>query len=115
MSAQKRFRVGARHGRDRLILELHGELDMASAHLLDEALAGANPDASCDAVVLDLRGVQFTDSTGLKAIFRARKTVRDEGMKFAVTEGSPQLQRLLSLTRLDEHLQTIDAPDSELE
>ena len=36
-------------------------------------------------------------------------------MKFAVTEGSPQLQRLLSLTRLDEHLQTIDGPESELD
>ena len=36
-------------------------------------------------------------------------------MKFAVTEGSPQLQRLLSLTRLDEHLHTIDTSESELE
>jgi len=115
MSAQKRFRVAVRHGRDRLILELQGELDMASAHLLDEALAGAQPDASCNAIVLDLRGVQFTDSTGLKAIFRARKVVHEEGMKFAVTEGSPQLQRLLSLTRLDEHLRTVEDPESELE
>ncbi|HTY97342.1 MAG TPA: STAS domain-containing protein [Solirubrobacteraceae bacterium] len=114
MSAHNRFRVGARHGRDRLILELQGELDMASAHLLDETLAGASPKDSCEAVVLDLAGVQFADSTGLKAIFRARKTVLDQGLRFAVTESSPQVQRLLKLTRLDEHLETIEAPESEL-
>ena len=80
MSAQKRFRVGARHERDRLILELHGELDMASAHLARRGPSGCEPwTTSCAAVVLDLHGVQFTDSTGLKAIFRVRKAVRDGG------------------------------------
>jgi hypothetical protein len=34
------------------------------------------------------------------------------GRQFAVTPGSAQVQRLLSLTRLDEHLRTIDRPDA---
>jgi anti-sigma B factor antagonist len=107
------FCVTARRGDDRVILELQGELDMARAPQLDEALAGADLDGS-GAVVLDLRGVSFLDSTGLKAIFRARKAVRESGRLFAVTEGSAQVQRLLSLTRLVEHLETIDTPESAL-
>jgi anti-sigma B factor antagonist len=111
--AERRFCVAARHGQDRLILELQGELDMACAHQLDEALAGANLGGS-SAVVLDLRGVCFLDSTGLKAIFKARKAVSESGRLFAVTKGSAQVQRLLSLTRLDDHLQMIDTPESVL-
>jgi anti-anti-sigma factor len=115
MSAEteQQFCVAVRHGQDRLILELQGELDMACAHQLDEALDGADLDRS-GAVVLDLRGVRFLDSTGLKAIFRARKAVHESGRRFAVTEGSAQVQRLLSLTRLDEHLQMLDTPESAL-
>ena len=113
MSAEERFRVDARPGRERLILELQGEMDMASADLLDEALANADLGDS-DAVVLDLRGVSFVDSTGLKAIFKMRKSVREGGREFAVTKGSAQVQRLLGLTRLDEHLQMLDTPEDAL-
>jgi anti-sigma B factor antagonist len=94
-----------------LIFELEGELDMASSTLLQEALSRTDWEES-STVVLDLRGVRFLDSAGLKAIFRARKAVRERGQQFAVTPGSPQVQRLLSLTHLDEHLRTIDSPDA---
>ncbi len=106
--------IAVRRGKDRLIIELQGELDMACTPQLDEALAGVDLDG-LGAVVLDLRGVSFLDSTGLKAIFRARKAVSEGGRGFAVTEGSAQVQRLLSLTRLVDHLQTIDTPESALE
>jgi anti-anti-sigma factor len=111
MSADEQLHITARQGSDRLILGLEGELDMASSTLLEETLAGADLRGS-RTVVLDLRGVRFLDSTGLKAIFRARNLVHESGRQFAVTQGSEQVQRLLSLTRLDEHLQTIDTPDA---
>jgi anti-anti-sigma factor len=113
MSAAGEFHIATRHGPDRLILELDGELDMVSCGLLDEALAGVDLDGS-GAIVLDLRGVRFLDSTGLKAIFRVRGVVHGRGQKFAVTRGSAQVQRLLSLTGLDQHLDTIDSPDAVL-
>jgi anti-sigma B factor antagonist len=111
MSADEELRIATRRGPDRLILELEGDLDMVSADLLQEALARANCVGS-STVVLDLRGVRFLDSTGLRAIFRACKAVRERGQQFAVTPGSAQVQRLLSLTHLDEHLRTIDSPDA---
>ncbi len=111
---EQQFCITVRRAQGRLILELQGELDMARAPQLDEALAGADLGDS-DAVVLDLRGVCFLDSTGLKAIFRARKAALESGRRFAVTEGSAQVQRLLSLTRLVDHLQLIDTPESALD
>jgi anti-anti-sigma factor len=86
---------------------------MTCAQQLDAALARAEL-GGVSAVVLDLRDVTFLDSTGLKAIFTVRKAVHDSGRQFAVTEGSAQVQRLLSLTGLVGHLQTIDTPESVL-
>jgi anti-sigma B factor antagonist len=112
MRADEQLRIATRWGPDRLILELDGELDITSSALLQQTLAEANREPGSHTVVLDLRGLTFLDSTGLKAIFSARKEVRERGQQFAVTPGSEQVQRLLSLTRLDEHLRTIDSPDA---
>ena len=114
MSAEGQFHITVRRGPDRrLIFELDGELDMACVHQLDEAVADAKLD-DASAVVLDLGAVRFLDSTGLKAIVRARNAVGTSGRQFAITRGSAQVQRLLDLTRLNDHLQTIDTPESVL-
>jgi anti-sigma B factor antagonist len=64
------------------VLAVSGELDAASTPdlqlPLDEALA------SSEAIVLDLSGCEFVDSTGLHAIIDAREDLRDRGGRFAV-------------------------------
>ena len=62
-------------------------------------------------VVIDLRGLRFIDSTGLRTIFGAHARARERGQEFAVTRGSEQVQRLLAITRLGEHLPVIDPPE----
>jgi anti-anti-sigma factor len=113
MSAEEQLRIATRQGPDRLIFELVGELDMASAASLRDAVGDARG-VDVGVVVLDLRGLSFLDSTGLKAIFAARSVVIERSQRFAVTPGSAAVQRLLSLTRLDEHLETIETPDAVL-
>ncbi len=110
MAAYEQLRIATRRAQDRVILELDGELDMVNARLLRDALAGPDVLAST-MVVLDLRRLSFVDSTGLKAIFTARNESRRRGQEFAVTRGSQQVERLLSVTRLGEHLRTIATPD----
>lgn len=90
------------------MISLDGELDMASAPLLAGALDGAElaPDTM---IVLDLQSLQFIDSTGLRAILSLRERCRESGQQFAVTRGSPQVQRLLDITGVAEHLQTLSA------
>jgi len=57
--------------------------------------------------VLDLQQLTFLDSTGLRIILAARELCWRRGQEFAVTPGSPQVQRLLSVTGVGEHLRTI--------
>jgi anti-sigma B factor antagonist len=81
---------------------------MASAPLLASALDGTELDPDT-MVVLDLQPLQFIDSTGLRAILSLRERCRESGQQFAVTRGSPQVQRLLDITGVAEHLQTLTA------
>jgi len=102
--------VDARSERDRIVLHLKGELDLASSPVLERALEDP---ALADAplVVLDLDDLKFVDSTGLRIILLAHERARGRGQEFAITQGSPQVQRLLSITSVAEHMHVIASPD----
>jgi anti-anti-sigma factor len=53
-----------------LILRVNGELDSESARTLSQRLENL-PEA--DVVVLDLRGLEFIDSTGLRVLVEAKQ------------------------------------------
>ena len=92
------------------MLRLRGELDLATAPLLSRQIEGVDLGTTA-CVVLDLQGLEFMDSTGLRVVLAAQQRVREGGGAFAVTRGSPQVQRLLAVTRADEHLKVIVSPE----
>ena len=96
-----------------VVLALDGELDMASAPLLEDAVVEAEV-TSKPMVVLDLHRLDFIDSTGLRIILAARKLCGERGQELAVTRGSQQVERLLSVTGMTAHLRTVAAPGGEM-
>lgn len=98
---------------DRVVLELYGELDLAAAPLLAEEIERAETGERTQ-LVLDLTGLEFIDSAGLRVILAAQERAVECGREFAVTEGTPQVQRLFEIAGVGEHLQTIGAPDAAL-
>ena len=92
-----------------MVLELHGELDLLGAPLLQRQIEQADVH-SRGILVLDLQDLQFVDSAGLRVILAAHESARQRGQEFALTKGSDQVQRLFSIAGLDEHLRVIDAP-----
>jgi anti-sigma B factor antagonist len=110
MGASDQLRIDVRRASDRLIVTLDGELDLASAPLLQQAIDGADPD-SVEMLVFDLQQLKFMDSTGLRTILSSRERCQQRGQQFAVTPGSEQVQRLLSVTGAAGHLRTIAAVD----
>lgn len=107
------LRIRSRSGADRVVIELAGELDLAAAPLLGERIAAADV-ASAPALVLDLRELEFVDSAGLRMILLAHAGARERGRRFALTRGSPQVQRLLALAGLDGRLPTVEHADDPL-
>ncbi len=77
-------------------LRVAGEVDLVTAPRLQGALATAC-DQGCD-VVVDLNGVAFMDSTGLRALLQARELARRLGgsLRLVVAEDG-QVARLLEL------------------
>ena len=109
MGVKDQLQIDIRTEESRAILSLDGELDMANAPLFESALDDAQL-ANASTVVLDLQQLQFIDSTGLRIILATRERCRERGQEFAITPGSDQVQRLLSVTGVGEHLRTVATP-----
>lgn len=93
-----------------VVVRLDGELDLASVPQLESELE--RPEVAAAArLVLDLRDLRFIDSTGLRTIFTAHARAQEREQEFAVTRGPEQVQRLLAITRLGEHLRIVDSPE----
>src|SRR3989442_2029982 len=79
--------VSARDGHERVVT-LSGELDVSTAPGLRESLAELIATAPATTVVIDLRELEFIDSTGLGLLVGAQKQARDEGRDLVL--GSPR-------------------------
>ncbi len=82
------------------ILIATGEVDLATAPLLEERLHGLL-DSSRPVFVLDLRGVSFLDSTGLSVLMRALSRCRESGGQLHLVIDQERIVKLFTLTGLE--------------
>src|SRR3954449_7246343 len=78
-----------------------GDLDLAAAPELREAL-GLALRSDADEVVVDLRGLDFLDSTGLKALVEAH--AGREGHRVRFVRGNALVEQVLQVSHLDGEL-----------
>jgi len=88
-------------------LALSGELDLASAPELVRALERVEVQRP-DLILLDLRELRFMDSTGLRTVVGADARAREDGRRLAVVRGPDAVDRIFTLTRIDERLEMLD-------
>lgn len=91
------LQITQQHENGRVDLVLSGELDMASAAILQAAVAEV-VDAGQRAVRLDLAGVDFCDSSGISALIQARDTLRSLGGTLVVDNANGLTLRTLTMT-----------------
>jgi anti-anti-sigma factor len=77
--------------------------------LLDQELD--EKDASGKHVILDLRRLQFVDSSGLHALLRVDRRLQETGGSLTIIRGPRPVERLFNLTGLDTRLHIVD-PDT---
>lgn len=73
-----------------------GELDLATAPALEEALQRSF-DGDAAHVVLDLRELEFIDSSGLRTLLTARRQADVSGKQFSLVAGHRGLERTLEI------------------
>lgn len=107
---QSHFRVDVREENRAAVIEVSGELDLASSPALEEKLDRV-AESDTAIVIIDLRELDFMDSTGLSLLIRAHQQAEERGRRFGVVRGTQQVQRLLSLTGVADRLTLADAPE----
>jgi anti-sigma B factor antagonist len=88
---------------DEIVLEVSGEIDMATAPMLASALDAAPPGHRM--VVLDLSAVGFMGSCGVATILQAREVLAGRGQDLVLRLPSPPVRRVLELTGITELLE----------
>jgi anti-anti-sigma factor len=77
-----------------------GELDMSTVPIVDERLHRALDDGA-RRLLVDLRGLEFMDSTALTLLVRWARGAQQDGYDLALVRGEPRVHRLFELTGLE--------------
>jgi len=96
--------VEVRPDRERVIVAPFGEIDLGTVGMVRERLEELEA-AGFEKLVLDLRGVTFIDSTGLRLVL---DEARNTGIQFGVIPGPDAVQRVFELTGTAEALPFIE-------
>jgi anti-sigma B factor antagonist len=81
----------------------YGELDLASVGELDAKLRELR-ETGFDQIELDLAGLTFMDSTGLRLVLEWDGEARRDGMSLRLLAGPPAVQRVFEMTGVADRL-----------
>jgi [CysO sulfur-carrier protein]-thiocarboxylate-dependent cysteine synthase len=102
-----RCRVGAGDGWTMVVLE--GELDFSQSHTARRALLSVQL-LRRGRLALDLRGLTFMDTSGVRLILEAMHRAEDRGAEFALVRGPQAVHDVLELVGLAEQLRVVADP-----
>jgi anti-anti-sigma factor len=91
-------------------IDLTGELDLSTLHVLDDAVADMCRSGHGTTVILGLRRLSFIDCAALGKIVELHHHLRSSGGRVLLFRPPPHVRRLLRLTRLDNTLE-VRCPD----
>jgi anti-anti-sigma factor len=89
-------------GRDAAWVHLAGALDVASVPQLEQTLG--EPQLQARLVVLDLRELEFIDSSGVQAILNESSRARHAGRRLVLLRGPPTVDRMFTLSGRSDQL-----------
>jgi anti-sigma B factor antagonist len=104
------FSVKAVYSADEVRILLCGELDIAARPQLEGLLGGLAFESLSRVVVVDLRPLEFIDSTGIGFLLDLAKAARAHNTNLVCVRGPLPIQRVLAVAGIDHALTFIDEP-----
>jgi anti-sigma B factor antagonist len=97
------LRATAVHEQGRVTVVVHGELDLGTAPALHREVQAllALP---VEAIVIDLEGLDFVDSSGMRALNDLRQAAAERRIPFSVGPRSDAVEQVLELTGMTDLL-----------
>ena len=105
----KSLSVDVRHGGESVVVVVAGELDLSTSAVIESQLEEIERDPP-PLMTLDLRGLTFLDSTGLRVVLSADGRARKEGRRLEVIPGPPAVHRVFRIALLDRRITFVDPP-----
>lgn len=99
--------VSAQREGDVHTIRLAGELDIATAGRIEEELERAEA-SGARSIVLDLSGLTFMDSTGVRLVLSANARSRADSNRLSIVRGPASVQRVFELSGVDSTLPFVD-------
>ena len=87
-------------GADPIVITVSGEVDLATAADLERALSEAMTGTEATTIEVDLAGVEFMDSAGLRVLVAARKQAEDAGRTLRLRSPHERVRRIIEITGL---------------
>lgn len=87
-----------------LIATLCGDVDIANAGLLVDAVIAETETAPAPGVVLDFAGVPFMDSSGLRAVLEISRRLEEDAAGLVLLNPVSAVRQLLTLAGVDERI-----------
>lgn len=97
---------------DLAIVALGGELDLSGASRLEGEIERLTSLDGTETVVLDLRGLDFLDSSGLRLVALAERGLTQAGRRLVLVRGGETVQRVFDITRMTDRLNFVDSPEA---
>ena len=110
MDVVEPFTIDLDERADRVVLTPRGELDMASAPELEQAVMPRLEKGAW--IVLDLRSLDFIDSSGLRVVVGAHRNAEEHGGRFTCVRGTPgsTVHRIVEIAGIDGVIEMVDDP-----
>lgn len=90
---------------DAVVLRPSGELDASTAPAFRDAAHAAVLRPTTSRVEVDLGGIAFVDSSGLREFIDASRLARSRDIPFRMTNAQPRVHRTFVLVGLERHLE----------
>ena len=85
------------------IVAVHGEVDLHTAPKVQYAIERGSE--GVQAVVVDMAGVAFMDSTALSTLMRAKEMLEKDGTSLRLTAPSGAVQRIFDVTGFGDYFE----------
>ena len=110
MEAIEPFAIEVQETDGRTLVTPRGELDMASAPELEQTILPRLQEGSW--LVLDLRSLDFIDSSGLRVVVGAHRSAEEHGGRFTCVRGAPgsTVHRIVEIAGIDGVIEMVDDP-----
>jgi anti-anti-sigma factor len=111
VAAPGNFDVATQREGSALVISPRGEIDLATVDLVRDAVEAEHQKG--DDMMLDLRGVEFMDTSGLRFVLELVERAERDGFGLRIVRGPTAVQRVFEVSGLEPRLPFVDEPGAE--